>query len=444
MNTLVKIKTFTSKQIFDVKTYGMSELFRKFYLLIKVLFRIPVDIIAILPCLIIRLISPWIIIRIERFPCGNFGNLAEFPALYHCEKKLKIDLPKKNYIDLVYIHYNDKVYNRQLTKMWKKKFNFLHGYLLEPINRVNRFIPGWQTHAIETLVPPKNGRDIDNLIEKYQPLNFTSEEEIKGEKVLNKFGLKNGDKFVCLAVRDGAYQQQKISSRYRDWSYHDYRNQDIDNYILAAEELTKRGYYIFRMGVVANKPFKSNNPKIIDYVNSNLRSDFMDVYLGAKCTFCISTGYGFDELPYIFRRPIAYLTIPLGTLYSYSEKFLLLTKHHILKKEKRRLSLSEIFSYGVAYAMDTKIFRQKGIELVDNTPNEIKDMAIEMAENLETKKKLNPEDDKLQKTFKKLYASMIQRIDYHGNEKITHRKFHGQIRCRFSTKFLRENKNWLR
>jgi putative glycosyltransferase (TIGR04372 family) len=328
--------------------------------------------------------------------------------------------------------------------MWKKKFNFLHGYLLEPINRVNRFIPGWQTHAIETLVPPKNGRDIDNLIEKYQPLNFTSEEEIKGEKVLNKFGLKNGDKFVCLAVRDGAYQQQKISSRYRDWSYHDYRNQDIDNYILAAEELTKRGYYIFRMGVVANKPFKSNNPKIIDYVNSNLRSDFMDVYLGAKCTFCISTGYGFDELPYIFRRPIAYLTIPLGTLYSYSEKFLLLTKHHILKKEKRRLSLSEIFSYGVAYAMDTKIFRQKGIELVDNTPNEIKDMAIEMAENLETKKKLNPEDDKLQKTFKKLYASMIQRIDYHGNEKITHRKFHGQIRCRFSTKFLRENKNWLR
>ena len=159
MNILVKIKTFTSKQIFDVKTYGMRELFRKFYLLIKVLFRIPVDIIAILPCLIIRLISPWIIIRIERFPCGNFGNLAEFPALYHCKKKLKIDLPKKNYIDLVYIHYNDKVYNRQLTKMWKKKFNFLHGYLLEPINRVNRLIPGWQTHAIETLVSPKNGRE---------------------------------------------------------------------------------------------------------------------------------------------------------------------------------------------------------------------------------------------------------------------------------------------
>ena len=83
----MKIKTFTSKQIFDVKTYGMSELFRKFYLFIKVLFRIPVNIIAILPCLIIRLISPWIIIRIEKFPCGNFGKKAEIPALYQCKKK---------------------------------------------------------------------------------------------------------------------------------------------------------------------------------------------------------------------------------------------------------------------------------------------------------------------------------------------------------------------
>jgi len=203
------------------------------------------------------------------------------------------------------------------------------------------------------------------------------------------------------------------------------------------------------MGVVANKPFKSNNPKIIDYVNSNLRSDFMDVYLGAKCTFCISTGYGFDELPYIFRRPIAYLTIPFGNLYSYSEKFLLLTKHHILKKEKRRLSLSEIFSYGVAYALDTKIFRQKGIELVDNTPEEIKDTAIEMVENLEfkkklnhkeVKKKLNHKEEELQKTFKRLFALNAKQTE----NQHPYPKFHGQIRCRFSTKFLRENKNWLK
>ena len=439
MNILVKIKTFTSKQIFDVKTYGMRELFRKFYLLIKVLFRIPVNIIAILPCLIIRLISPWIIIRIERFPCSNFGNFAEVPALYHCKKKLKIDLPKKNYIDLVYIHYNDKVYNRQLAKMWKRKFNFLSGYLLDPINRVNRFIPGWRAHAIE-IMSFKPEHDADNLIEKHQPLNFTKEEEIYGKKMLNKFGLKDGDKFVCLTVRDSAYQEKKISSRHRDWSYHDYRNHNIDNFVLAAEELANRGYYVFRMGVVVNKPLISNNSKIVDYANSDLRNDFMDVYLGAKCTFCISTGLGFDFVPYIFRRPIALMSLPVGDLRTHSEKFLLSTKHHILKKEKRKLSLSEIFTHGLAYAYNTKNFEQKGIELVDYTPEEIKDIAIEMVENLEFKKKLNHEEEELQKTFKRLFALNVKQTK---NQQPCH-KFHGQIRCRFSNKFLKENKNWLR
>ena len=37
MNTVMKIKIFVLKQIVDIKTYGMRELFRKFYLLAKVL-----------------------------------------------------------------------------------------------------------------------------------------------------------------------------------------------------------------------------------------------------------------------------------------------------------------------------------------------------------------------------------------------------------------------
>ncbi len=67
MNIAVKIKIFISKQIVDIKTYGARDLFRKFYLLIKILASIPISIIAIVPCLIIRLLSLWIIIRINEF-----------------------------------------------------------------------------------------------------------------------------------------------------------------------------------------------------------------------------------------------------------------------------------------------------------------------------------------------------------------------------------------
>jgi hypothetical protein len=98
----------------------------------------------------------------------------------------------------------------------------------------------------------------------------------------------------------------------------------------------------------------------------------------------------------------------------------------------------------VAYAFETKIFEQKGIELVENTPEEIKDLAIEMVENLESKKKLNPEDEELQRTFRNLYASNILRYENQKPKNIKGAILHGQIRSRFGTKFLRENRDWLR
>ena len=240
---MLKIKSFVSKQIFDIKTYGLRRLIGKFFTLVKILFRIPIYLIAFVPCIIIRLISPWILIRINRFPCANFGDFVEFPSLYHCKKELKLDLPKKKYLDFVYIDTNDKIHNKQLAKMWRRKFNFLSGYLLEPIDRVNKFMPGWKVHEIDVL-SRRRSRDVNNLSERHQPLHFTNEEEIYGKEMLNKFGLTEGDKFVCLAIRDSGYQKKKISPQYRDWSYHDYRNQDVSNYLLAAEELAERGYYI--------------------------------------------------------------------------------------------------------------------------------------------------------------------------------------------------------
>ena len=443
MKIIIKIRKFTNKQIVDIRTYGIKELFRKFYLLIKILIRIPIDIIAIVPCVIIRLLSPWIIIRIQRLPVVHFGNFIEYTATYYCKKKLKIDQLTKKSLDLVYIHNKDKVYNRQLKKMWKRKLNFLSGYLLDPISRVNKLIPGWKNHTIKSLQVRE--RDINNLFDKCQILDFTNEEEICGEKILSEFGLKNKDKFVMLNVRDGAYQLKKISTRYRDWSYQDFRHTDIDKFVLASEELAKRGYFVFRMGAVVEKPFNLKNPKIIDYANSNLRSDFMDIYLGAKCNFCISTGSGFQCLPALFRKPIIDLSVPLGDKMTHSEKYLLMIKHHFLKKEKRRLSLSEIFSYGVAYAFETKTFEQKGIELVENTSEEIKDLVIEMVEKLEYKKKLDPEDEELQKKFRNLYASNIKSYDYQQVSKnLKDSIIHGQIRSSFGTKFLKKNRDWLK
>ena len=441
-NNIAKSNRFILKQINDIKTFGILELFRKFYIFIKIIPKFIVGIIALLPCIIIRLLEPLILIRIEKIPCVNFGDFASFPALYYCKKKLKIDQPSKRYLDLLYFKPGEKVSNQQLKKMWKRKLNFFSGHILHPINITNKLIPGWRKHSIEIL-SSKLEYDVDNLVEKYQPINFTSEEESKGRQILQKFGLKEGDKFVCLAVRDSAYNPKKNSTERTDFAYHDFRNHNIENFILAAEELTKRGYYVFRMGVIVNQVLNSDNSKIIDYPNSGLRSDFMDVYLGAKCSFCISTGYGFDTIPYIFKRPLGIMSLPVGDLRSHSDRFLLLTKNHFLKKEKRKLSLSEIFSHGLAFAYESSIFKKKGIELIDYTPEEIRDFAVEMYEIVESKKEFNFEDEQLQENFKRLFALNIKNTNYYAQVEKPYHKLQGQIRSRFSSKFLRENKDWL-
>ena len=351
------IGKFAVKQFKDIKKYGIEEFFRKFKLLLKKIFKTPIYLIALIPFLIIRIISPFVIIRIEKAPSSNFGAFAGQLAVYSLKKKFNVNQPTKKTIDLLYITPSDKIYNKQLAKMWKRTLRFFPGYILEPIDIVNRFFPGWEKYSIELLYS-KAERDIDNLIEKYEPISFDDEEEKKGKEILEKFGLNNEDKFVCLAVRDSAFQSKKVSSRFRDWSYHDHRNYDINSFLLAAETLAEKGYYVFRMGNVVEKPLISKNKKVIDYANSSLRSDFMDIYLGAKCSFCLSTCTGFFEVSYLFNKPIALLHLPVGDFPSHSDKYLLMTNDHILKKEKKNCHFQKFSLMELRMLMTVQILKK--------------------------------------------------------------------------------------
>ena len=91
VDVIMKIKSFFKKQVVDLTTYGFAELKRKFYLLINYFIIMPFYIVAIPACFIIRLISPWIIVRTIRLPAGNFGDFIIFAGIYYCKKKLKID-----------------------------------------------------------------------------------------------------------------------------------------------------------------------------------------------------------------------------------------------------------------------------------------------------------------------------------------------------------------
>ena len=164
----------------------------------------------------------------------------------------------------------------------------------------------------------------------------------------------------------------------------------------------------------------------------------MDIYLGAKCRFCISTSVGFDEIPIMFRKPIAYTGhVPIAVLETHNKESIILTKHHINKRNQKELTVSEIFSSNVAVSFYTNEFKKNEVELEENSPEEIRDIVIEMDERLNGNWKETKEDLLLQKKFWSIFNNNIKKLNLE-------KPLHGKIKSKFGAKFLRENKNWIR
>jgi putative glycosyltransferase (TIGR04372 family) len=436
------------KQFKDINQKGLKELVKKIMILLLMIIKFPIYLFAFAAYLLMHLIKPIIIIRVSCIPCINFGDMVAFTALYIVKKKMKIDQPKKLFVDLIYLNSKKEVSNTYLLKMWKKQIFIFPSFFLKQLDQIIRLMKSQDSFSIP-LLNYKHEYDVDNLFEKHQSLKFSQTEQETGLVNLKKFGLHPDDKFVCLSVRDSAYNQKiKFSNSEKNFMegniYHNkFRDFKIKNFKEAAEALANRGYYVFRMGAKVKEKLKSNNKKIIDYANSNLRSEFMDIFLGAKCNFCISTGHGFDMLPYVFNKPIGIMSVPVGDLRSHSKRFLLLTRKHYSLNKKKNLSLLEIFNSKVGFAYKQEIFEKEGIDLIDYTPEEIKNFSLELCDYYENKKELSMEEVELQKKFKNNFFNLINQDNYQSQIDKPYNKIQDKIRSNFFGEFLIKNKEWL-
>ena len=129
--------------------------------------------------------------------------------------------------------------------------------------------------------------------------------------------------------------------------------------------------------------------------------------------------------------------MPLGYLEGNNENHLIITKHHKHKKNKKELTVSEIFSSNVAVVNEAEEYELNDVELEENSPEEIKDLVIEMDERLNERWKDTKEDLLLQKRFWSIFEDRMKRLNLIE-------PIHGKIKVRFGAKFLRENQNWIR
>jgi putative glycosyltransferase (TIGR04372 family) len=274
-------------------------------------------------------------------------------------------------------------------------------------------------------------RDPHGLLASTPPhLTFTKEEQKQGEAGLRKIGIPEGADYLYFYARDNAYLDASLAppKSAGDWRYHDYRDSCIDNYMPAVEALSRRGYFAVRMGAAVREVLNTTDPKIIDYA-TKYRSDFLDVYLGANCRFALGDTAGIYGLPTIFRRPMAFVNyLPFEGVHSWNPQDLFIPKKLWLKNESRFMTFREILDSGAGRFAQSQRYEEFGIQAVENTPEEIHGLAVEMDERLNGAWQMTGEDEELQRRF----WSLFKTSDWHGT-----------IRSHIGTEFLRQNRELL-
>jgi len=440
MNT----RTFIERQLLQIQQSGGAVLFRKMKRALQILLNLPLYILAVPVVMLIRLIRPLILFRMGTVDLGRIGGI--YGGDWYLSEKAD-GKHHGRYLDFFYFGKSTDHVNRQWLKMWRQVLPSVPGTKLwQNVRWLNRLFPGYEKHEIPSphvypdlkkwqayLSDPSSGTiDIYNkrlnsvLKNNRANITFTLEEKEMGRKALENLGIAREKQYICFHTRDSAYLDAVYNKR--NWSYHNYRDASIQNSVLAAEEMANRGYAAVRMGAIIKDYIHSSNPQVIDYATSDQRTHFNDIYIGSHCRFFLCSNSGMSVIPEMFRIPVICVnwTIILS-ISTWVLNGLFIFKKFYLKNEKRYMSFSEIMNLEFGGSDTNEIFAKLNLELIENTPDEIRAVTIEMEERLNGTWESTTEDEILQQQFWALF----------GPDKLK------SPDLRIGTEYLRQNRNLL-
>jgi len=389
---IIKIFTFYKKE-------GL------FKLLKLVTTRVVSKIVAIPITIFIVSLSFIIRIRFIKLFSSRIGHYSINTEFILCGIDLNVE-NNKRCKTIFYTLPDEPICNDQLHQMWKRTIPIFHSsYVATEIDKLLQKWGGkkYENEPLKKIFEPDgDGRDRWNLLGKVKKchLSFTTQEEKHGKVLLEELGVPAEAPFVCLLVRDASYLSNYMPSA--DWSYHNFRDADINNYQLAAEYLADQGYYVIRMGKIVKKPFQCNHPKIIDYATSKLRSDFMDIYLSAHCYFYLTTCSGLDSVARVFRKPLLVTNLVLADFDIWHPWDLFIPKKIMDIQNDKILNIQEMNQLYFEMKSKKKIpqlMQARNLQYIDNSPEEIKAVTEEMLARLTGNYLGSEEEEKLQKVF---------------------------------------------
>jgi len=299
-------------------------------------------------------------------------------------------LNNKKSINFVFSSTNWGMVNYDWLDLWKNNYIIIKKYTL-----LNLFLNDFSKKNIYKSLfhipitfdklyhnPKLLNKFIDQINNKKSKNIFFNKDQIKlGNKLLKEYDLS---KYICIHARDNLFRNNLNVKK--NWDYHNYRDSNINNYVEGTLRLSEMGYKIVRMGYKVKDIDKKylNNKNLINYSKSNLRSNFNDIYLSAKCHFFVVSNTGVSSFAEAFRKPIVYVNYThIKGIYNTCTVTggLIIFKKFFSNKLNRYLKLSEIVKLDISKGYQQMLIEQK-IDLIENSPDEIYNACIEMEERL--------------------------------------------------------------
>jgi putative glycosyltransferase (TIGR04372 family) len=358
---------------------------------------------------------------------GHFAMNTELSRLSSLENRVYENRKQIN----IYCFQTKFSSNLTLEELWRKSLFCVRAPLGQLVFDACRIL-------FKDAVQISQDSDPAGLIKKYKfHLRFSKAELSAGYSFLNNLNNSVSKGFVCLHVRDSAFLSQTTPIGWKsskDWSYQNHRDSDIEYFKDAANALAEMGYTVFRMGAIVEKPLKSMHPRVIDYATNGMRSEFLDVFLGANCKFAISTGSGWDSIPMIFRRPVGYVNaisiLDPGLIYFPCTLYPKILRH---STSNVTLTCAEI-SQLTEYFYTVRDYSSHNIDLAHMSSEELVEAVTEMAQRVEGTFVETPEQREMQAKLNHILST---------HPKLRPSPNYYPIRAQFASCFLSRYPNFL-
>ena len=329
---------------------------------------------------------------------GSIGNYRTvFNYLFNRINILKIKKKPK-----IFIKKYDKINNNYLFSHFKPYLDF-HCSSYSYYKNINKIY--YHKTPIEITLPYKHKyypwAISENLINQYRLKNkdlsfdyfrLSKKDFEKGKKILENNNLNNYRWYVSIHIRE--------SKKSDDQSH---RNSNPENYIKLIEEILSRGGAVFRVG--DNSMTQLPKMKgLIDYPFSEMKSEFMDVFLAATSKFVVGTSSGFWTIASFFNTPLMMTNyIPTKEYFTFNQNCLFIPKFFYRDNEKILTIKETYLNNDFPYYNNIDQYKKKSIYFKENTTDDlhksVKDMFDLLSNNSKDRENLINLNNQFKKSF---------------------------------------------